>query len=151
MIISAAGMVVLEANEKFEKHIAYELGLRDVFKMKRDWFKAHTKYISNKDGSVTIEHVEPEEELEYPSKEEVDNYIRKREEYIANEVLKQCGWNEFVKRCKLVGIEDYIDEHFPCEGPDGQCNIFCPQYNTNCWGILVIEGNNISFQEKSVN
>ena len=131
LVVSAAGIVALEANERFEKEIAAKRGLRDVFKLKR-------KYLSGKIN-------------ECPSKEEIDNYIREREEYIANEILKECGWEEFVKRCRLVGIEDYTNEHFHCEGPDRQCKIFCPQYNTNCWSILVIEGNNISFQEKSVN
>lgn len=132
MVISATGVVVLEASERFEKHVAYELGLRDVFKMKREWFKAHMKYTPHENGSVTIEHVEPEEKLEYPSKEEVDNYIRKREEYVATEILHKCGWAEFVKRCELVGIEDYINKHFPCEDPDGQCNMFCFRYGKDC-------------------
>lgn len=145
MIISATGMLVLEASERFEKHVAYELGLRDVFKMKYDWLKAHTKYISNEDGSVTIEHVESEEELEYPSKEEVDNYIRKREEYVANEVLKQCGWNEFVKRCKLVGIEDYIDMCLPCQSLDHQCQMFCKRFN-NCQGYEVVDYRNMELK-----
>ena len=56
----------------------------------------------------------------------------------------EIGWDEYVKRCKLDGI---IVKHFPCEGPDGQCNMFCPQY---CWGILIVEGNNVSVQQKSV-
>ena len=68
----------------------------------------------------------------YASQEEIDTYIRAREEYIATEVLWKCGWAEFVKRCELVGIEDYIDEHTPCEGPDAQCNMFCFRYGKDC-------------------
>ena len=132
IVVSKAGVIAMEASEYFEKHVANELGLRDVFKMKHDWFNAHRKYTPHEDGSVTIEHVEPEEELEYPSEEEVDNYIRKREEYVASEMLHKCGWAEFVKRCELVGIEDYIDEHTPCEGPDAQCNMFCRDYLKRC-------------------
>lgn len=130
IVVSKAGAVAMDASEYFEKYIANKLGLRDVFKMKHDWFNAHRKFIPHEDGSVTIEHVEPEEELDYPSEEEVDNYIRKREEYVATEVLRKCGWAEFVKRCELVRIEDYINEHTPCEGPDGQCYMFCP---VACW------------------
>ena len=111
-VVSTVGTVVLEANERFEKKIAAKRGLRDVFKLKR-------KYLL---GEIN----------ECPSKEEIDNYIREREEYIANEVLKQCGWDKFIKRCHLVGIEDYVAEHMPCEGPDGQCNMFCFQYGKDC-------------------
>jgi coenzyme F420-reducing hydrogenase gamma subunit len=91
-----------------------------------------------------------ETDLECPSQEEIDVYIRKRDEYIAEQILKECGWDDFVKRCQLDNIEDFIAKHFPCEGPDGQCNMFCPQYSTKCWGILMVEGDKVSVRQKSV-
>ena len=156
LIVSAAGMVALEANERFEKEIAPKLGLRDVFKLKRKYmnsrFQSKEKEFELFGKTITgIECKEVETNLECPSQEEIDEYIRKRDEYIAEQILKECGWDEFVKRCKLDKIEDFIAEHVPCEGPDGQCNMFCPKYDTNCWGVLMVEGNNISFQKKSVN
>ena len=79
-----------------------------------------------------IEYTEVETDLECPSQEEIDEYIRKRDEYIAEQILKECGWDEFVKRCKLDRIEDFVAEHVPCEGPDGQCNMFCHKYVAGC-------------------
>jgi hypothetical protein len=73
-------------------------------------------------------------EYEMPSQEEIDTYIRAREEYVATEVLRRCGWIEFLKRCELVDIKDFIHKHVPCEGPDGQCNVLCHRYGfENCW------------------
>lgn len=137
LIVSAAGMVALEANERFEKEIAPKLGLRDVFKLKRKYmnsrFQSKEKEFELFGKTITgIECKEVETNLECPNQEEIDEYIRKRDEYIAEQILKECGWNEFVKRCKLDKIEDFIAEHMPCEGPDGQCNMFCPKYDTNC-------------------
>lgn len=137
--VSRAGIVAMNACEHFEKYIAPELGLRNVFKMKRDYmakqyemsdciFKFEGKEIKGR----RMEKKEVSPEYEMPSQEEIDEYIRAREEYVATEVLRKCGWIEFVKRCELVRIEDYINEHMPCEGPDGQCNMFCFQYGKDC-------------------
>lgn len=136
--IEAPGVMAMNASEHFDLYIADKLGLRPVFRMKRDWYKGHKKYINNPDGSVTIKHVEPEVELEYPSKEEVDNYIRKREEYVADAVLKHCGWDEFIKRCKLCCIEDYIEQRVPCEAEEGQCAIDCPRFIECQMGKVII-------------
>ena len=156
IVVSRAGSVAMEALKRFTYEIAPELGLRNVFKLKRKYMSSKLRFEEKEfemlGKTITgVEYKEVETDLECPSQEEIDEYIRKRDEYIAEQILKECGWNDFVKRCKLDGIEDFITEHMPCEGPDGQCNMFCPQYNTNCWGILIIEGNNVSFQQKSVN
>ena len=158
IVVSKAGAVAMDASSRFKYEIAPELGLRDVFKMKQDYLTkgfAMSDFTFEFEGKeikgVKVDRKEVPPEYEMPTNEEIDAYIRAREEYVATEVLWKCGWTEFVKRCELVGIEDYIAEHFPCEGPDGQCNMFCPQYNTNCWGTLTIEGKNVSFQRKSVN
>ena len=150
IIVNKAGVVGMEASERFKYEIAPKLGLRDVFKLKREYmnsrFQSKEKEFELFGKTITgIECKEVETNLECPSQEEIDEYIRKRDEYIAEQILKECGWNEFVKRCKLNNIEDFIFEHMPCEGPDGQCNMFCPKY------VGVIEGDNISFQKKSVN
>ena len=152
IIVNRAGAVAMEASERFKYEIAPELGLRDVFKLKRDYMSSKLRFEEKEfevfGKTITgIGYEEVETDLECPSEEEIDKYIRKRDEYIAEQILKECGWDEYVKRCKLDGI---IAEHFPCEGPDGQCNMFCPQYNTDCWGILIVEGNNVSVQQKSV-
>ena len=153
--VNKAGAVAMDASSRFKYEIAPELGLRDVFKLKREYMSSKLRFEEKEfelfGKTITgIEYTEVETDLECPSQEEIDEYIRKRDEYIAEQILKECGWDEFVKRCKLDSIEDFIAEHFPCEGPDGQCNMFCPQYNTDCWGILIVEGNNVSVQQKSV-
>lgn len=137
MRIGKTGTVVLTASSDFEHKIAPKLGLRDVFKMKREYMAKEfemSDFTFEWEGKeikgVKVDKKEVPPEYEMPSREEIDEYIRAREEYVAAEVLRKCGWIEFVKRCELVGIEDYINEHTPCEGPDGQCNMFCP---VACW------------------
>lgn len=152
IIVNKAEIVGMKASERFRHEIAPELGLRDVFKLKREYMSSKLRFEEKEfelfGKTITgIEYTEVETELECPSQDEIDEYIRKRDEYIAEQILKECGWDDYVKRCKLDGI---IVKHFPCEGPDGQCNMFCPQYSTDCWGILIVEGNNVSVQQKSV-
>lgn len=139
MKIGKTGTVVLTASSDFEYKVAPKLGLRDVFKMKRDYMAKEfemSDFTFEWEGKeikgVKVDRKEVPPEYEMPSREEIDGYIRAREEYIATEVLRKCGWTEFVKRCELVGIEDYVNEHTPCEGLDGQCNMFCLQYGKDC-------------------
>ena len=134
--VSRAGAIAMDASNRFEYEIAPELGLRNVFKMKRDYMFEMSDCIFNLEGKeikgIRMDKKEVQPEYEVPSQQEIDEYIRAREEYVATEVLHKCGWIEFVKRCELVRIEDYINEHTPCEGPDGQCNMFCFQYGKDC-------------------
>lgn len=128
--VNKAGIVSMKASERFRHEIAPELGLRDVFKLKREYMSSKLRFEEKEfelfGKTITgIEYTEVETDLECPSQEEIDEYIRKRDEYIAEQILKECGWDDYVKRCKLDGI---IAEHVPCEGPDGQCNMFCPRF-----------------------
>lgn len=119
----------MDASSRFNYEIAPKLGLRDVFKMKLDYTVKQfemSDFTFDLNGNIKVEK---KPEYEMPSQDEIDEYIRARDEYVATEVLRKCGWTEFVKRCELAGIEDYINEHTPC---DGQCNMFCPRC---CWNI----------------
>ena len=143
IVVSKAGAVAMKASENFEHKVAPSMGLRDVIRMKRDYLCStlHTyeeEYEINGKTfkATTVEHVDTD--LECPSDEEIDEYIRAREEYVAKEVLIHCGWDEFVKRCQLVGIEDYIDECLPCDGLGGQCNMACGHWN-RCQGYIDIQ------------
>lgn len=134
--VSRAGAVAMDASSRFKYEIAPELGLRDVFRMKLEYmakqFEMSDCIFEWEGKEMRVERKEVPPEYEMPSQEEIDEYIRAREEYVATEVLRKCGWTEFVKRCELVRIEDYINEHTPCEGPDGQCNMFCHRYIKGC-------------------
>ena len=135
--VNKAGIVGMEASGRFKYEIAPELGLRDVFKLKREYMSSKLRFEEKEfelfGKKITgIEYEEVETNLECPSQEEIDEYIRKRDEYIAEQILKECGWNDFIRRCKLDRIEDFIAEHVPCEGPEGQCNIFCHNYMAGC-------------------
>ena len=137
MVINKTGIIVLAAEEEFDKEIAPKLGLRNVFKLKREYISSKFQQVNEEIEILgtkikTINYKEVETELECPSDEEINNYVRLRDEYVAEQVLKEVGWNEFVKRCRSDNIEYYIAEHTPCEGPNGQCNMFCHNYNGGC-------------------
>lgn len=135
IVLSKAGAVAMKASEDFDYKVAPSMGLRDVIRMKRDYL-CSTLHTYEEEYGTTVERVDSD--LECPSNEEIDEYIRAREEYVAKEVLIQCGWDEFVKRCQLVGIEDYIDECLPCDGLGGQCNMACGHWN-RCQGYIDIQ------------
>lgn len=62
----------------------------------------------------------------YPSQEEVDYYIKMRDEYIAEYILRNSSWADFLKTCRMFKLgEDFVNRHEPCTGMDGQCSFDC--------------------------
>lgn len=136
--IDKTGMVLMQASDEFRTKIAPVLGLRDVFKLQRE---AHKKKFNMREGehtfggtTVKCTLLEPTgAEVEEPSREEIDQYIIARDTYAAEQVLYKCGWADFVRVCSFPGIakeacEELKNRHTPCEGPDGQCHMDCPQF-----------------------
>lgn len=133
IVVSKAGSVAMEASKRFTYEIAPELGLRNVFKLRREYMSSKFRF-EDKEFEVFgkkikgVSYKEVETDLECPSEDEIRNYIRERDKYIAEQILKECGWNEFEKYCKSNQLGNLIREHTACEGPDGQCVMWCPKF-----------------------
>lgn len=133
--MSSVPAVVIEACDHFEDEIYKKLGLRPVFKLRQEFYdKTHTIREEMR-GNVkvhVVEHNTDETLLEgCPLKEEIDNFIKLRETYCAEEILRRCSWADFVNRCEVLHLTEIIQRHRPCEDPSHQCSINCPRFN-NC-------------------
>ena len=133
IVVSRAGSVAMEASDRFTYEIAPELGLRNVFKLRREYMNSKLRFeekefevFGKKIKGVSCEEVETD--LECPSEDEISQYIQEREKYIAEQILKKCGWMEFEKYCKGHQLDNLIHKHTACEGPDGQCVMWCPRF-----------------------
>lgn len=71
----------------------------------------------------------PEEIAQLPTQEEKDSWRAQERRYIAEHICKEVGYKEFVEYAQNNQCEDLLDEFFPCNAPEGQCNFFCKQYN----------------------
>ena len=129
-------VMLAELHDEFRRHIAPLKGLRPVFDIQQQWRNATIKYVDDvvdycgKQVPVTrIEYIEPPADLEpYPGWDEVDEYLQIENKWMAEEILKRIGWQEFKSFCKLHKMDDVVKQHGPCEGSKGQCSFFCPKY-----------------------
>lgn len=71
-------------------------------------------------------------ELERKLKKEADDYQLQEELYIAEQVYKNIGWEEFqedIAGCRFKEEVKRLLSHFiPCKSADAQCSFDCPRY-----------------------
>lgn len=138
-VVDSAGVVAMNACQHFEKKIYKKLGLRPVFQIKHQLFAQTHKFreevreVNGHKIKYTVMDIDKDERLldEYPSDEEIDEFIRLRETFCAEELLRKVSWDNFVRRCEREKITDVIQRHRPCEDPTKQCRIDCPVF-ANC-------------------
>ena len=62
----------------------------------------------------------------------VDDWIDKRERYIAQRVFDNFDWEHFYAYITKYNKLDMLEDHFPCETGERQCNLFCKKFNKKC-------------------
>ena len=146
IIVNSAGVTAMNASQHFETKIYKKLGLRPVFRLKHEFFAKTHKFreevreIAGHKIKCTVMDIDQDERLldGYPSDEEVDEFIRLRGTFVAEELLQKVGWAEFKDRCELEKITDVIQRHRPCEDPTKQCRMDCPVF-ANCDQAVNVE------------
>lgn len=128
MIINEYGVYVMEKRDEWRRKIAPERGFLPLHQMAQEYRDATIKLVKEEQG-ITAVFSDPPEGIRAPTKEEWREYNRAGDIWIAEEVLRDWGWTLFVSFCKSTGIEDLITKHYPCEGPDGQCEMTCLRFN----------------------
>lgn len=126
MKISKTGAVVLAADAEFERTTTLE----NPFKRDSAYYAETHRYITLPNGATYIEKRQAPPDMRLSTREEKDEWIRARETFIAEALLREIGWDAFVKRCENEDI-DIIKLHTPCEGPTRQCQFDCPIFG-NC-------------------
>lgn len=106
IVIGSVGSTALKAHEEFDQLYKQEHG-------ELPFWKRHNWITSGLNGKCSV------------TEEEMQEYMRMRDEYIAEAILREHGWNEFAKYCAKAMIEDFMGKHTPCEADDGQCHMDC--------------------------
>lgn len=119
IILTSVGSTALRAHEEFDRLYKQEHGELPFWK-RHKWMTSGWRDMEN--GAIQIEAPIGECPV---TEEELHEYMRMRDEYIAEAVLQKHGWNEFTKYCAQAMIEDLIQKHTPCEADDGQCHMDC--------------------------
>ena len=120
IIVSHETARIMDFSYDFSKY-AKSKGIKDPFQTKREIFAKHIK-----NGSIEISKME---EMCEPTKAEIEAYVKMREEYIADRVFKEIGYERFLQQISPNYTYLRIKDKFvPCKSADRQCNIFCHRY-----------------------
>lgn len=139
IVISEDGFKVMNFSIDFTK-CAREHGIRDPFEVSRQLFSK--RIYRNEDGgiSVTIERDEETDKVKEdpaePTREEKDNWIAMRDEYIARRCFNEIGYESFLFHTKPYNYECNYDishmrneiEFVPCKSADKQCAFDCVKF-----------------------
>ena len=140
-VISAKGMFHMEKHDEFRRSIYKKFRLRPVFRIQQEWAAARFE----KEDKVAVIAGHPisgisyriltEQEIrekhpnlpEQPSDEEIEEFLRIENEWIAEQILYEYGWNEFEKECQHSHLsQEFHDKFRACDAKDKQCHLLCP-------------------------
>lgn len=136
----------------FAAHNAWDMhciknNIKDPFKALEDLRNEYTEYHHYPEkglfsGEIIIHDMSEEQKIrEIQLKKERDEYIKDRELFVGQYLLKNYGYNElsnFAQSHLLessIKLQEWFKNVRPCEGKDGQCQIFCPIFN-NCENLF---------------
>lgn len=139
IVITALGAYVMNKHDEWRTKVAQTQGFLPLHKMEREYrdatlrfFKENVKIYGKEVPSTRIERVDPPEGIREPTREEWDAYNKAQDIWIAEKILRDWKWVDFVKYCGQHNLEYLVEQHQPCEDSTGQCQFVCPRINQNC-------------------
>ena len=138
VVISEDGFKAMNISADFAKY-AREHGIRDPFKVSRQLFKKRCR-TEGTDLVVEFDWDEKtgkiKEDPDEPTREEKDNWIAMRDEYVARRCFNEIGYESFLFHTKPCDYESAYDishlreedEFVPCLSADRQCMMTCHKY-----------------------
>lgn len=127
-VVSSTGMAIIDMTSEF-RGFASERGIRDPFKVSQELFSKRVTHEEKGVWSVAMPS-EEDKKLE-PTREEKDAYIRMRNEYVAERIFHEIGYNEFAHYVINNSLEEWSKEFYPCDSVDGQCCMDCAKFPCN--------------------
>lgn len=140
-VMSAKGVFRMEKHDEFRRSIYKKFGLRPVFRIQQEWAAARFEkedkvamiaghpisgisYKMLTEQEIREKHPDLPEQL---SNEEIEEFLRIENEWIAEQILYEYGWDEFEKECQHSHLsQEFHDKFRPCDAKDKQCHLLCP-------------------------
>lgn len=142
-VLSKMGAIRMNLVQEFRSKKYKDFGLRPVFRIRDKWSCAKFekedkvtqingfgikgisyKILTDKEILAKYPDLPPQ-----PTDEEINNYLNIEAEWIAEQILYECGWDEFEKQCKFEADHlptDFQDRFRPCDAKNQQCHLLCP-------------------------
>lgn len=134
-------MVVRFMANLFAAHEAWERyciqnKIKDPFKaledLRNEYIEYHFHPESYSTDIIINDMTEEQKNREIQLKKERDEYLKDRELFVGQFLLKYYGYNELSNFAQShpseysIKLQGWFQTVKPCEGKDGQCQIFCP-------------------------
>lgn len=110
--------------------------IKDPFKALEDLRNEYTEYYyipeSYSTNIIISDMTEEQKNREIQLKKECDEYIKDRELFVGQFLLKNYGYNELSSFAQShhyensTKLQEWFQTAKPCEGKDDQCQMFCP-------------------------
>ena len=123
------------AHEAWDEYCR-ENKIRDPFKALEDLRNEYTEYYYipelHSTNIIISDMTEEQKNREIQLKKERDEYIKDRELFVGQFLLKNYGYNELSSFAQShhyensTKLQEWFQTVKPCEGKDGQCRMFCP-------------------------
>lgn len=131
--VNAVGKQIMDFTSDFEKE-AKAQGLRNPLIAMQRSFRNRCK--KKEDGVYVLLDETAEDKEKLPTKQERDNYIITRNEYVAKRCFYEIDYDTFFYKTAFdVYCPEYsvtylrnFDEFVPCRARDHQCMAFCPRW-----------------------
>ena len=144
IVLSEDDSKIFEAHEAWEYHVIKD-GIKDVFKELEKLHDEYTHYYHNDNGNtiIIIDDMTEEQKIrEKELKEYRNEFMAEREIWMGQYILNTYGYDTlitFAQSHHQGETAEIYDRKFwewfkhvlSCESKDGQCFIFCPNFN-NC-------------------
>ena len=127
------------AHEAWDRH-CIKNNIKNPFKALEDLRNEYTEYYWYPNGSgeiITHNMTDEQKTREIQLKKERDEFIKDRELFVGQFLLKKYGYSELSNFAQghpseySTKLQEWFATVKPCEGKDGQCQIFCPHFG-NC-------------------
>ncbi len=138
MVLDKESGYIFNAYTAWDSYV-FRNNLRNPFKEKEELFNECTTTIKNENGSTTliIKDKTPEQlAREKDIKEYIDKFLVEREIWVGQYLLDKYGYDTLSYFAQThspteTAFFEWYRNVLPCEGKDGQCFIFCPNFH-NC-------------------
>lgn len=137
IVITAFGAYVMNKHDEWRTKVAQTQGFLPLHKMEREYNDATIRFTKEKIKlygkevpTTRVEYVDPPEGLRKPTKEEWRAYNQAQDIWIAEEILRDWEWKDFVRYCEQNDVKFLLERHTPCEDSTKQCQLFCPRINS---------------------
>ncbi len=124
IVVSDETARIMDFSSDFVKY-AKNKGIRNPFQVRQEIF---TRSIKIRNNNVGISMDVPKD-VDEPSSAEIETYVKMRDEYIANRIFEEIGYERFLKHISPNYIYMRTEDRFiPCKSADKQCDIFCHRF-----------------------